>query len=84
MHENHVAHRCVVTFLRVFAFLIRPQPGTARLRTSCLTHQICIIPLSTLPTLSVVKISAERLSGIRERDARSPYRLRPFPSIRSC
>jgi len=68
MHENHVAHRCVVTFLRVFAFLIRPQPGTARLRTSCLTHQICIPNLFTPPRLREVRISAERLNGIRERD----------------
>lgn len=66
MHENHVAHRYVAIFL----VYIRPPDTipsvTARLRTSCLTRQICIPNLSTLSRLIEVRTFAERPSGTRE------------------
>jgi hypothetical protein len=66
MHENHVAHRHVVTF---FVHIHLPDivpPVTARLKTSCLTRQICILNLSTPLRLTEVRTFAEKLNGIRE------------------
>jgi hypothetical protein len=60
----------IITFLYKFPFLIWPTLETARERTSCSTHQICSLNLSTPPRLGEVRISAERPSGIRERDVR--------------
>ena len=65
MHENHVAHRHVVICL-VHIHLPDIVPVTARLKTSCLTRQICILNLSTPSRSTEVRTFAEKLNGIHE------------------
>jgi hypothetical protein len=57
-------------FCSHFPLPIWPILVTARQGTSCLTHQICSLNLSTPLRYGEVRISVERPSGIRGRDVR--------------